>query len=377
MRQTLLKTFYFLFSLSIGSFQFLNLYYVNVGLTVSQVGILFAIGPLVMIIAQPLWGMLTDYWNSPRLTLLIMTLGTAAIALFFPFSYEFKSLLFLNIIYFFFQSSVQPVADGTAMAVLKDRKDFGKIRLWGSFGYAVGVLIVGEVLELLGLHVMFILHSCFVVIALFFALKLPVKMADKRRFRIYEAIGLFKNPAFVLFLMFSFFVHLTVHANNAYYGIHLENLGATVSLVGVALMIKSILEIPFFAMSGTLMRRFSYRILLSSVAIIYAVRWIILGYSDTLQVLVWSQVLLSLSFSIQYFVSAAYVDDITPERYRATGQTFYWAVSFGLGGLVGNLLAGWLLNTVEIHEMYQIATIVSLASVVFLWVRGKKASHVE
>ncbi|HLQ71466.1 MAG TPA: MFS transporter [Bacillota bacterium] len=375
MRQMLLKTFYFLFSLSVGAFQFLNLYYIDVGLTVSQVGVLFAVGPLVMIIAQPLWGMLTDYWNAPRMTLLVMTLGTAATALFFPFSYEFTSLLLLNVIYFFFQSSVQPIADGTALAMLKDRKDFGKIRLWGSFGYAVGVLIVGEVLDVLGLHVMFILHSCFLVMALIFALKLPVKMAAKRRFRVREAVGLFKNPAFVLFLLFSFLVHLTVHSNNAYYGIHLENLGASVSLIGVALMIKSILEVPFFAMSGILMRRFSYRILLSSVAVIYACRWLVLGYSHALQVLVWSQIFLSLSFSIQYFASAAYVDDITPPRYRATGQTFYWAVSFGLGGLVGNSLAGWLLKVVDIHVMYQISTIVSLVAILFLWIRPKQIGY--
>jgi len=93
MRQMLLKTFYFLFSLSVGAFQFLNLYYIDVGLSVSQVGVLFAVGPLVMIIAQPLWGMLTDYRNAPRMTLLVMTLGTVVTALFFPFSYEFKYLL--------------------------------------------------------------------------------------------------------------------------------------------------------------------------------------------------------------------------------------------------------------------------------------------
>src|SRR5699024_11208065 len=130
-------------------------------------------------------------------------------------------------------------------------------------------------------------------------------------------------------------------------------------------------------MSGILMMRFSYRILLSSVAVIYACRWLVLGYSHSLHVLVWSQIFLSLSFSIQYFASAAYVDDITPARYRATGQTFYWAVSFGLGGLVGNSLAGWLLNVVEINDMYQVATIVALVSILFLWIRPKRTTYIR
>ena len=375
MKYSLLKIYYFIFSLGTGAFQFLNLYYVDVGLTTGEIGILFAVGPLVMIFAQPFWGMLTDYWDSPKITLFIMIIGSLATALFFPFSYEFEPLLLLNIIYFFFQSSIPPIADATALSLLDDRNDFGKIRLWGSFGYAVGVMTVGKILDLFGLQLMFILHSLFLLIALLLALRLPIKKGGKKDFSIQKAVSLFKNPAFITFLLFSFFVHLTVHANNSFYAIYIQNMGATLTIVGLALLIKSILEIPFFAISNKLMSRFSFPFLLSTAAIIYAFRWLILGYSNDLQILVWSQILLSLSYAIQYFVSVAYVDVIAPPRYRATGQTFYWAVSFGLGGLAGNILAGFLLDYIEIDEMYRLAGLLSLASVALLWIKPKRRSQ--
>ncbi|OZU88326.1 hypothetical protein CIL03_11790 [Virgibacillus indicus] len=372
MKYALLNMFYFLFFIGTGAFQFLNLYYVDVGLTTGEIGILFAAGPLVMIFAQPFWGMLTDYWDSPKITLFIMIIGSAGTALFYPFSYEFENLLILNIIYFFFQSSVPPIADATAMSLLDDRNDFGKVRLWGSVGYAAGVIAVGKVLDLFGLQLMFILHSCFLLIALTLALRLPIKKGGKKDFSMQKAVSLFKNPAFLMFLLFSFLVHLTVHANNSFYAIYIQNMGATLTVVGLALLIKSILEVPFFALSKKLMNNFSFPILLSATAIIYAVRWIILGYSSGLEILVWSQILLSLSYSIQYFVSVAYVDVIAPERYRATGQTFYWAVTFGLGGWLGNLLAGFVLDYIEIDEMYRLAALISLASVSLLWIKPKK-----
>lgn len=358
MRFWLLKTFYFCFSLSVGAFQFLNLYYVDFGLTTGQIGMLFAVGPFVMIFAQPFWGLFTDYC-SPKLTLLIMILGSAGTALFFPISFEFWHLFFLNIIYFFFQSAIPPIADSTAMSLLEDRNDFGKIRLWGSLGYAVGVVSIGRILDFFGLPLLFIIHSSFLVFALALAIKLPLKKGGKKHFKIREIVGLFKNQAFLMFLVFSFLLHLTVHANNSFYAIYLQELGATITIVGIALLIKSILEIPFFAMSKKLMSRYSYSMLLSVVAMMYAFRWLVLGYSDDLSVLVWSQILLSLSYSIQYFVSVAYVDFITPEKYRATGQTIYWAVALGLGGLIGNVLAGWVLKYVDIENMYQIATVLS------------------
>lgn len=364
-----LSLFYFLFSLGTGSFQFLNLYYVDFGLTSTEVGTLFAIGPLVMVFSQPFWGILTDYLNAAKRIMIIMLIGTSTIALLFLLSDQFHHLVILNIAYFFFQSSVPAIADSTTISLLPDRSDFGKVRLWGSVGYAVGVLIVGAILDVLGFKFMFILNSFFIALTLLFIVRLPIKQGIKTKFKINEGILLFKNRSFLLFLAFSFLIFLTVHANNSFYGIHLQNVGASVSLVGFALLLKSILEVPFFAMSKRLMKRYSYRMLLSAVAFIYGIRWLIIGTVDYLEVLVWSQVLLSLSYSIQYFVAVAYVDDIIPKAYRATGQTFYWAVTLGLGGLVGNTLAGWVLEYIEIPTMYYITAIISLFSITLLWIK--------
>lgn len=369
MRYGLLSIFYFLIALAVGAFQFLNIFYVDFGLTTAQIGFLFAIGPLIMIFAQPFWGMLTDYLTAPKATLFMMIIGASATAVFFPLASTFGHLIILNVLYFFFQSSIQPIADSTTMLMLDDRSEFGKIRLWGSLGYAVGVMAVGSLIDVYGLWLMFIINAAILIVTLLLIFNLPISKGGTRTFKIQEAMALFKNKSFLLFLLFSFMVHLTVHANNSFYAIFLQNLGATITLVGFSLLIKSILEIPFFAMSKRLMERFSYPVLLSLVAGIYGLRWLILGLNSNLDVLVWSQILLSLSYSIQYFVSVAYVDLITPTEYRATGQTFYWAVSLGLGGLIGNMLAGWALNYIDIQSLYLIAGSVAFFSILLLWIK--------
>ncbi|GAB2567421.1 MFS transporter [Gracilibacillus alcaliphilus] len=368
----LLKLFYFIFSMATGAFQFLNLFYADFGLDTQEIGMLFAVGPMVMIVAQPFWGMITDYMNSAKLTLSLMSIGSAATILFFPISTQFEHLLWLNILFFFFQSAIPPIADVTSMTMLESRKEFGKIRLWGSVGYAVGVLVVGRLLDIFGLDLMFILYSVLIVAALFLAMKLPVKPAAKKEFHMREVLALFTNPQFALFLLFSFMVHLTVHANNSFYSIHMQDLGASISLIGIALLIKSILEVPFFSLSRQLMNAFSYPMLLTAVAFVYGLRWLILGVSTNVDILLWSQLLLALSFSIQYFVAVAYVDELTPENYRATGQTIFWAVSLGAAGVIGNVLAGWVLNFVTIEQMYQLAAAVSFISIAILWLKPRK-----
>ena len=47
----LLSSFYFLFSLEIGVLQFLNLFYIDFGLSTAQIGMLFAVCLFVMIMA--------------------------------------------------------------------------------------------------------------------------------------------------------------------------------------------------------------------------------------------------------------------------------------------------------------------------------------
>jgi PPP family 3-phenylpropionic acid transporter len=375
MKNRLIRAFYFFFFFSVAAMQFLNLYYNDLGLTTSQIGMLFAVGPLVMICCQPLWGFLTDFWNKPRLTLLITLLGSATSVLFYPLLIDFKQIMLLSIIYFFFASAIPPIADSTTLALLEDRNDYGKVRLWGALGYAVGVISIGRVLDFLGLSLIFIIHSSLLIIALFLVMNVPIKYEEKKRFKLHEAAGLFKNKTLLLFLAFSFLLQLTVHANNSFYSIYLTSLGASITIVGLGYLINSLFEIPLFAMSKKIINLYSYPMLLTVSAIIYSTRWIIVGVSDHIYVLVFTQVLLSLSFSIQYFVSVAYVDFLTPERYRATGQTIFGAVTFGLGGLIGNILAGYILNYIKIAEMYRISAVVALLCITFLWIKPKKRKN--
>nr|UOK56145.1 MFS transporter [Bacillus sp. OVS6] len=165
--------------LSVGSLQFLNLYYLDFGLSKAEIGVLFGVGPLIMICSQPLFGFLTDYWDAPKRTLFLTLLGSAITVLFYPLSMDFEHLLILTIIYSIFQSAVIPIADSTALELLQERNDFGKIRLWGSLGYALGVILIGKILDLFGLPLMFVLHCSLLLLSLLLAISLPIKKGQK------------------------------------------------------------------------------------------------------------------------------------------------------------------------------------------------------
>ncbi|GGH87174.1 MFS family permease [Pullulanibacillus pueri] len=364
---TILRVFYFCLFFSVGAFQFLNLYYGQIGFSQREIGILFAVGPFMMLVGQPFWGYVSDRWDAPKWVLGILLSGSALTALGFLLTDRFSLYLVLNVFYWFFQSAINPIIDSTALKLLPDKNQYGSIRMWGALGYALSVVIVGWLLDVVGLFSLFIIHACLLIFTLAIGLQLPIKRGNEIKFDWKEATQLFKSKPYVAFLVFNFLLQLTVSINNSFYGLYLKELGVGVTMVGVALLIKSILEVPFFGLSNRLITRFSFRFLFALGAFVYALRWLILGISTATSLLIISQVLLSLSFSLLSFTSVLFVDRIMPDHYKSTGQTLYWATSMGISGVVGNVLAAWFLNNYSMGEMYRWITAMALLAGLIIW----------
>ena len=240
--------------------------------------------------------------------------------------------------------------------------------MWGALGYAIAVLSVGWLLDQIGLSLLFVVHAGILLLTLLIAVNLPIKQGRGIEFKWKEAMVVFKSAPYVSFLLFNFLLQLTVSAHNSFYSLYLKQFGIGLTMVGFALLLKSILEIPFFATSNWFLKRFSFRFLLALVAVVYAARWLILGVSTSPFLLIASQVLLSLSFSVHSFTAVVFVDQVMPDKYKSTGQTLYWATSFGLSGVAGNVLAAWFLNHFSIGAMYQWITGIVLIAALIIWV---------
>jgi len=67
-------------------------------------------------------------------------------------------------IHFVFQCGLFPLLD---TMIYKDIYDFGKIRLWGSIGFASMVLFSGKLAEIIGISNMFFIYSALMIISLY------------------------------------------------------------------------------------------------------------------------------------------------------------------------------------------------------------------
>ena len=130
-----------------------------------QVSIILAINPIVMIIAQPIWGALSDLFKNPKLMILIALTGTVITLFLYSQVHTFGQVLTIAIIFSFLQTAINPLADHLTVSYTQTNRDtFGSVRLWGSLGFAVGSLIMGRIADDYGVNFIFYAYMLLLII---------------------------------------------------------------------------------------------------------------------------------------------------------------------------------------------------------------------
>lgn len=207
---------------------FLPLYLKNKGLSGTEIGWVLAIGPFASIFSQPFWGFLSDKYKTVKNILLISIVGMLLASIVFFQMNQLIAILTFGSIFYFFSTPVGALSDSLAQRRANELKiSFGSIRMWGSVGFGVSVLIISELLNRIGveylLYPYLFVGICLLIVASFTK---DVKTNNKA-INLKDVGNLFKNKHFTLFLLIMMFVTVTHRASDSYIGIFMIELGGT------------------------------------------------------------------------------------------------------------------------------------------------------
>ncbi|MEK5027557.1 MFS transporter [Paenibacillus sp. FSL M7-1046] len=370
-----LRLLYLLTGLAGGLFNpYLTTLFVHQGIGANLVGVLMSIGTLLSIIVQPVWGLLVDRYRQTKLVLLLSICVPASLSFFYGFKYVAVIIMayFLSII---FQSTQSPVADSYAVsAAQKGRTSYGTIRSLGSLGTALGGYAGGLYLSRFGISQLWMPF-----LALSLAGAATVLTLSRSTERNASAISLTQgirellgNRLFLMFLVACFFVNQTLTAYNSFFVLAFQDAGGSYSLVGTALLLASLTNIPSMLLAARILRSIGHERTLLLAAFFYALRWGIQWLFPVPAVMVGIQVLHGLSFGLFYVAAVEYVAQASGKKMQATGQSVFNMVFSGLGGIVGNLLNGYLFYSGGAQMMYLACTVSALIGAGMLyWINRK------
>lgn len=370
-----LFNFFYYWAISIIS-AFLPLFFRYKGMGPGEIGLLLAVGPLVTIFSQPLWGIISDKRQTIKrivLLLLIVTLVTS-FAVFYGSSIII--LILAMMLFHFFMSPIQPLVDSMSTAYAQEKGvSYGSIRIWGSLGFAFASFFIGFLIGKVGIQYLWYIYGIIIIVSFIIAARLSDLKSKKARITKEALKKTFQNPRFIGFLIAALFIAIPTRMNDGMLGLYMKNLGASESQVGLAWMVSSLSEAPVIGLMYILMRRFPLLVLITISGAIYSVRWLLYAYLSDPMLLVASQTLHSVTFAIFMVCSLQYVASVVPREMLATGQTLFFATYTGLASIIGNSLGGYFMEEFGASFIYKSGAILAMIGTILcasIYLRSRK-----
>lgn len=375
------KLFYFLFFAAAAAVSpFLTLYYQSLGLTGTQIGLLMGVLPLISMISGAVWSGVADATGRHR-AVLLLAIGGAWLAVVGLIRADgLVSLLPAILLQTTFAAPVGPLMDSSIVVLLGDRQaEYGRVRLWGSVGWGVSALFLGPLLERAGLVYAFYVYLVIMAIVFFFSFGMPLGAAQRQMpFRAGLRV-LLGNSRFLILLLTAIVYGMSLSMILSYLFLHMRDMGAGESLMGLSLTVAIITEAPFLFLSGRLLGRFGPSHLIAVALALMALR--AFGYAwmpAPWWVLVF-HLLNGPTYALFLAAGVAEAANVAPPGLGATAQGAFSSALMGLGMALGNLGGGIMYDRFGAPAQYRAVGWLLLGTLcvhLVLHYRGRRTSPV-
>ena len=356
---------------------YFNVYLEELHFSGIEIGILNAIILASVVFIVPVWGFYADR-KGIRPTLQITALVTAVIMFLLGYMHTFVLQVVVVLILTLFYNPLGSLSDALAIQYSHkhSRYNFGKFRLWGSFGWAIAATGGGYLFSYISLKYIFPLSALFFLILVLFLQKSKnKKTVYKPDFQPIELQSLLYNKQLMLFIGILVIYGIACSPTYSYINLYFTELNASNRIIGWAFAIQSISELPFFFIGGSLVKKIGNRqVILISMAVM-VLRMIMYGLFPSIATGLAFGALQGLTLSFFIVGIADYMQSLLPSGRHATSQSLIWAFYFGLGQTIGNLSVGLLkdgIGMIDIMWWYGIMVIIILILTTFYFYGRKR-----
>jgi MFS transporter, PPP family, 3-phenylpropionic acid transporter len=357
---------------------FMPVYLKSIDLSQTSIATLLSFGPLIAILAQPIWGNIGDRAESKNRVLQILSLGSAVSILLLPLSNQYLYLLMIICVITFFQTSINPLSDAITLEHLSRTKwNFGPIRLAGTIGFAMMSVVFGFVAKN-NIKSIFVVYSVVMLLTLLICTQLPkVKGHQSGRNKV-SIFVLLKHRKLMLFMLLNFLVQITLGYYYTFFPIYFNQLGADNGLLGWSMLVSAMSELPFLLFGHKIIERFSIPVVLAGTAFFAGLRWLFLYFVHNPYLVLPIQMLHGLIFIVLSVTLAIYINQEVPKELNASGQTMNGLISLGLARIIGSMAGGVASEYVGMREVFFYNSIVAFITfIIFLVIFLKETRVVE
>jgi hypothetical protein len=261
--------------------------------------------------------------------------------------------------------------------------NYGLARGIGSISFAVVSFILGIEIQKKGADILIPLYIlCYIlIIALTYSFQVSAKSLenidgiDKKYFGKKGKVNtssimsiLTGNKRFTVLLVGIVLVFICHNMLNTYLIQILNRVGGDNVNLGISIGLAAALELPTMAFFVYMVRKVKCGILLKISAVFFVIKALLMLVANNVYMVYLSQSMQILAFALFTPASVYYVNQIMSESDKVKGQSLIFVATMGISGMLGNLIAGQILNYAGVPTMLFTGVLFSIVGCILMLV---------
>lgn len=344
-----------------------TLFLTSHGFTQSEIGMLKSIATVLLILVQPLWGMLSDRSKSKNriVALMIAMLTLSCLAI-----YASKTAIWLAICTVLFNLFFNPsvtLHDSYTLELQNQRNskwDFGKIRLGGTAGYMACSAVIGFVIGESSYDSIYWIVAIFFAITAVLMLTCPrVEGHRQKRQKVNYSLLFRHRPMVVVFIFYTTF--MLAKGFYQYYPIYYKEIGGTNAMLGIMTTICALSELPVFWFAGKIEKKIGIKNFMMIAAGAEALRCLLLFLISNPYWVFPAQLLTGIGFASFNFCYMNFINKNAPKSMTSTAQTGFATLNMIITTIVGAPIIGGLGDLFGAGTIQIIAAALLIVGIIF------------
>lgn len=371
--RALLASQYFIYFGVLGIYlPFFNLYCYHVGFSGTQIGAISAVRTMATALFPMIWGHLADRFCARKSIYIACSFASVMVWSLFLLTADFWPMMMIMVVYGIFYAPIISFLEAFTLDYLGPRRrDYGRLRVWGSISFICVVVVVGRIVDATSLNIILVLILAGSLLRAVLSVRIPARPSPARE-PTRQGLRLLAAAPVAGFLFAALLMLASHGAYYAFFSIHLESIGYGRTLIGICWAVAVAAEVLVMILSPRLFHRVSLQSVLVFSCVAAALRWFTLAATASLPVILTTQVLHAFSYGTFHMASILRIDELMPAASKTLGQAANNAVTYGLGMMVGFFGSGLLYEATGSSVLFAVSGVAAAAGGgVLVWFRPR------
>ena len=341
----------------------ISVYLLDKDFKASEVSLVVSTSFLTSMIFQPVIGMFSDRYDVKKVNFVLFALaGIGDLAFMFA-----SSLITITIGYSFVLTLINGTNPVMEKIASSSPYQYGKIRIWGTIGYAIGSWLAGMIYQLISPSAIFI---CFIITMILCIIgllgtKTPSELGQNNEEKT-KTSTLFHNHKYLYYLIIAAIFQGITNMANTYIPAMFQNDGLKVSLVSTILSFAVLCEAPLVLFSHKFMDKLTNKRLLIIAYSMITIQFLCYALNVWLPL----KVIITLitkhpSGMLFIMINLKIVSTLVPKEHQITALAFVQTLR-NLSSIIFQNIAGQILDISSYQILFALSLIVIVVGFVLV-----------